>query len=486
MGSIRSRLTFWLLGGSIALWLAAGTVIYLSVRHSLLKSLDAELALDARIVRFAARGEGPEMRGSPARGLRDRMPDYNRPDGNSVFQVWDSSGRSTEKSVSLGEFELGFPAGDPGKEPRFEMMRLEDGREFRTMVFRIVVGGKGKGRGPGPGRRGPGADLIAIGKDTAQLQETMASVLWGILMVGAGVAAGVALLVRLVVALVLKPLRALGHETQAVDAHRLNARFDDGGAPAELVPIYAQLNDLISRLETSFDRERRFNSDLAHEMRTPLAELKMLNEVALKWEDQAGEVTHQQTLEIVAQLESIIETLLALARFESGDFAPDLRPVELDPLLDEAWARYAEAADKKRLRIGRQFPDAAASIRADRELLLRIVSNLVSNAVEYSPDGSQLEMACGGGWFKVTNPAPGLAASDCEHLFDRYWRRESARSDSNHVGLGLSLARACADACGLGIRASLSEGALTIEVREDRPGAPLGELADAEEDRATP
>ena len=467
MKSIRSRLNFWLLSGSILLWLAAGTVIYFAVRHSLLKSLDAELALDARLVRFAARGDEPEIRtggGGGGRGFQDRLPAYEVVGGYAVFQVWNFQGETVDKSASLGDDELVFPTSEIGKEPKFAERRSAAGREFRTMAFRLAPG---KRSVRGPGRRGPGpgpANTIVIGRDLSQLRETMGSVLWGIAMVGVGVAVGAVLLVRLVVALVLKPLRALGRETQNVDAGTLHARFDADGAPVELVPIYAQLNDLISRLETSFDRERRFNADLAHEMRTPLAELKMLNEVALKWEDQAGEETHQQTLEIASQLESIIETLLALARYESGEFVPDLRLLNLQELVEECWASYAKAAAEKQLQVELEFEGDPPMIQADRELLLRVLNNLFSNVVEYSPGHGSISVLARNDGLVVSNPAPELGEPDLENLFDRYWRQDLSRSESKHVGLGLSLAKVCAEACGLEITASLDEGRLSFEV----------------------
>ena len=142
-------------------------------------------------------------------------------------------------------------------------------------------------------------------------------------------AGGAVLLVGTALNRGLKPLRDLERQTDAIDATTLDARFDPTDAPVELRPVYERLNDLIHRLETGFDRERRFSSDLAHEMRTPVAELKMLSEVALKWPDQAGAGTHAETLDIARQLESMIESLLALARWESGEVSLQKETVDL-------------------------------------------------------------------------------------------------------------------------------------------------------------
>ena len=102
MTSTRQRLTVWLLGGLALLWLGAGAGIYIAVRQSLLKSLDAELAVDSRTVRLASRGDGSEGEDEPmhrgARQLRERMLPYHEADGEVFFQIWNGSGESVERS----------------------------------------------------------------------------------------------------------------------------------------------------------------------------------------------------------------------------------------------------------------------------------------------------------------------------------------------------------------------------------------------------
>lgn len=452
MRSVRRRLTAWLLGGLTLLWLAAGAGVFVAVRASLLNALDAELAVDATVVRFMVRGADPEDAESPGerRGgagrLHERVPAYEEPDSGSFFEAWTPEGETIERSPSLGSLGLPFP-GDPGVDPVFGNARLEDVRKIRTMAFRVSGGGKGGSKRPGPGRRG-GAIVVLLAKDLAPVNETLSSLAGGLAVVGVLAAAGAVALVSVALERGLKPLRQLGAQTDTIDVTSLDSRFDTGNAPAELLPVYNRLNDLMARIEKSFERERRFSSDLAHEMRTPVAQLKMLSEIALKWPDQAGPDSHREGLELACQLESMITNLLALARWESGEVPLKEEPVSLSSLVEECWKRHSQTAEAKHLRIQRDLGEAPTWL-TDPDLLRHIVDNLLSNAIEYTPAGKQIGIFGRSDGLEIANRAPELTQDDVEHLFERYWRRDSARADSRHTGLGLSVAKACSEALGL-------------------------------------
>jgi hypothetical protein len=288
MRSIKQRLMLWLLSGLAVLWCGTGAGIYFSVRHSLYQSIDTALALDARLARFTTLGDSDSDEGT-ARGrgqrLQDRLADYHDPQGRSFYQVWNSQGEVSERSESLGDATL--PKMDiSGNDPAFSSTVLADGRAVRLMSFRTVAAGGGGPKGKGKGRHGAGSGHIALAKETSEIEGTLASLLGGIGIAGLLAAAGTFFLVTMALGHGLRPLKTLSEQTRNIDAPSLSARFDAVHAPAELQPIYAALNELLHRLEQGFERERRFSADLAHEMRTPVAELKMLGEVALKWPEQ--------------------------------------------------------------------------------------------------------------------------------------------------------------------------------------------------------
>ncbi|MDF1660012.1 MAG: ATP-binding protein [Verrucomicrobiales bacterium] len=475
MTSIQRRLSLWFLGSLALLWILAATGVYLAVRNSLITSIDAELAVDARGVRFAVKGNDTGERNIPGnRRLRSILPAFDDPEGNKYYQLWDDDGTISARSPSLGDREFDFPGRMATTAATFHSTKLEKAGEVRALLLMTPPGGKGKGTGTGfKGKGKPKTEvrvtspavITLIAKDMDTVTETLRSLAGGLALVGALLLGGAVFLVRLGVQQSLAPLRRLARETRNVDASSLHERFDDGGAPLELQPVYSHLNDLIARLESSFERERQFNADLAHEMRTPVAELRMMNEVALKWEDQAGEATHQSSLDIAKQLESIIDTLLTLARCESGELSPTQESVSITTLVNEVWSIHRRMADTRQLQVELPSTNIEYSVATDPRLFRHIVSNLISNAVAYAPEKSWIAIRSSPGNLSVSNLAPELKLEDLEHLCQRYWRKDASRSGGAHTGLGLSLAQACAELCDMTLEPALEQGVLTMTVQ---------------------
>ncbi|MEM0897955.1 MAG: histidine kinase dimerization/phospho-acceptor domain-containing protein, partial [Verrucomicrobiota bacterium] len=336
MKSIRRNLTIWLLGGLSLILLAAGAGIYFAVQTSLIKAVDAEMAVDVQVLRTLGKPENEPVFGGkgfpkgngkgPGKGLARRppsdrrflnkIPAYEDSESGAFYQSWSGDGELDEKSASLGERNLPYIE-RTSPDPVFAFGKLDDDTPVRLLSFRVAPGGKGRPKGER--RRTEIGTTIVIGRDLEGLEQTLSTLLGGLVAVGIIAGLGTFALVGTAVNRGLKPLRGLGAQTREIDSNSLDARFNAKDAPAELLPVYDRLNDLLARIESSFDRERRFSSDLAHEMRTPVAELKTMAEVALQWPDKADPGTHQETLEIAQQLESMIENLLALARWESGE-----------------------------------------------------------------------------------------------------------------------------------------------------------------------
>jgi two-component system sensor histidine kinase QseC len=467
MRSIKQRLMLWLLAGLAVLWCGTGAGIYFSVRHSLYQSIDTELALDARLARFTALGDSDSEDGT-ARGrgqrLQDRLADYHDPQGRTFYQVWNSQGEVSERSESLGDAVL--PKLDiSGNDPVFSSTVLADGRAVRLMSFRTVAAGGGGPKGKGKGRHGASSSLIALAKETSEIEGTLASLLGGIGIAGLLAAGGTFFLVTMALRHGLRPLKTLSEQTRNIDAPSLKARFDAAHAPAELQPIYAALNELLHRLEQGFERERRFSADLAHEMRTPVAELKMLGEVALKWPDQADPELPAHTLAIASQLENLIEALLTLARLESGETALQLSTVDLSALCHDCLQPCAEKVEAKQLDLHLRS-EPGLTMETDARLLRIILSNLLTNAVEYAPASTRIEIQLDPSSITIANAAPELTQEHLPQLFDRFWRAEKSRSNSAHSGLGLSLARQAASAIGCRLDASLSGGVLSFTLKK--------------------
>ena len=310
--------------------------------------------------------------------------------------------------------------------------------------------------------------VLVVASDTDELEETLGALAFALFGCGAALLAVTFVIVPRLLRRELAPLNELAERAARVNAESLATRFPTNGPPGELVPIAQRLNDLLARLQQSFERERQFSADLAHELRTPIAELRSLAEVALKWPDAREATTDRETLAIALQMEGIVTRLLALLRCERGQLPVAAERVALAPLIQSVWQSFAERAVAKELIVTVNATDGT-EVQTDPVLLRSILTNLMDNAVEYTPRGGTItaEGAVKDGRFllRVMNTTDSLTAEDVTHFFERFWRKESARSDSKHAGLGLSLAKAFCECLGLQLGAQfLDHSTLSIMV----------------------
>src|SRR5262249_9793902 len=131
----------------------------------------------------------------------------------------------------------------------------------------------------------------------------------------------------------LSPLARLGAQADAIGSESLATRFPVTGVPAELVPIGHRLNDLLARLDSAFERERRFTAAVTHELRTPIAELRSACDVALRWPEESR-ASLAEAHEVSIQMGRLVEALLELRRGETGSLSIDLERVDPAELLD--------------------------------------------------------------------------------------------------------------------------------------------------------
>ena len=466
MSSIRKQLTLWICSGLLFLWVGAGVGIYLSAHQGLLNQIDRELSLDTKITRALSRGFGEHNANSRnhPRAPRNQIdqPEYEDDQSGHFFQTWNAEKETTTKSTNLGDSELPFPEGATTEEA-FHTQTWIDGKQLRVLTYRSYPEENARGHDART-RRNPHV-YICIARDLAELQAPLSSLLGGIIAIGLIAIAATILLVSLALRRGLAPLRLLAEQTSEVDENSLATRFDASNAPTELQPIYQRLNELVQRLESGFERERRFSSNLAHEIRTPVAELRMLTEVALQWPDQSDPKTHAECLEIALQLERMVDNLFALARMESGEIESKSEPVDLAALVEKLRKPYVQASEEKRLQVSLDFP-ANSTWQSDPDLLHHLLGNLLSNAVEYTPEEGEIRLNATEDTLTIANTPHSLEENDLEHLFQRFWRQDKARQDSTHAGLGLSLAATCAQALKLSLRASIEDQWLVFTVKK--------------------
>jgi signal transduction histidine kinase len=469
MISIRRQLTRDLVMILAVLFGAGLLAIYMAVYYQLKSSFDTSLGARATAVSALTEFEAGKVQFDFS---EDFLASYSANHPRNFFEIWDEQGTSLRRSLSLREAHLVPHEAGTAKKPEYVNLTLPNGRPGRAVAFAFVPTVDGVQPPILPAKV-----HLVVAVDRDSFNETLGGLAAAVAACGVLLLGTVFLVVPRVLRRGLRPLDELATQTDQIDADSLGRRFLAGKLPAELQPVARRLNDLLARLEASFDRERRFSADLAHELRTPLAELRSQAECAIKWPETRDAAMDQETLAIARQMEAMVGHMLALTRGEEGQLAMKLEPIALEPLVREVWGAFEEKATARGLQVTFALNPLMAA--ADPTLLRSIFSNLMENAVDYTPAGAELsirlELSGGKPRFAVANPTTDLVAADLPKLFDRFWRKEAARTAGKHLGLGLSLARMFAVSMGWSLTAAFDEKQRLVFV----VGGPGAELSPA-------
>ncbi|CAN5521007.1 heavy metal sensor histidine kinase [soil metagenome] len=245
----------------------------------------------------------------------------------------------------------------------------------------------------------------------------------------------------------LRPLGAMTSSLRRVGPNRLHERVPPEEWPRELQPVAIAFDDMLDRLEDPFTRLSQFSADLAHELRTPLANIRGEAEVALARPRSPHE--YQAVIESsVAECERlsiIIDNLLFLARAEAAE--SKVHPTRFDgrAALEKIVAYNDAIAQERNLTLQCL---GEGEVYADPVLFGRATSNLVDNAVHFTPNGGRITISlttdAEGAEIKVTDTGCGIPAEHISRIFDRFYRVDASRS-SEGTGLGLALVKSIAD-----------------------------------------
>ncbi len=489
MKSIRRHLSAGLLGAFAVLLGGGGVLVYFSTRAALLAQVDARLRVEALSVLKQTRQEkdGGEHEGDDGdhrnydqpgnRELEVSFTDKYMPEfdtgGSEFFQVWAPNGKTVKRSDSLAKTDLPCRGGTTDR-PFFWSLALPSGMEARAIGITFVP--------PTPGKQRKWHDpnftsTVVVASGLGELKSTLATLRNVLCGVGALGLLSTLALVPLLLRRGLAPLQLVASHAATLEAATLQARFSTTNLPDELRPICLRLNELLTRLEQAFERERRFSADVAHELRTPIAELRALAEVALKWPDGAETkaAAFQDALAISRQMESIVTSLLGITRCEAGRQTIQRATIDVAKVVQECWRPFAATAEQKQLRVHFAITPEA-TLDSDRAMLSLILANLFSNATEYAPHAGTVTVGFlikdSATTLSVTNTVEVLEPEDVPKLFDRFWRKDAARSSSAHSGLGLPLSKACAETLGMKLTAEMTGAReLTVALIQTCPGS---------------
>ncbi len=400
--SIRSRLLLWLLCGVAAAVALGAWSTYRAAREEANALFDYQLQQTALSLRDHALATG--VIGSGA-----------EPDGLDVLvQVWTMQGTrlylSHPKSRMPEQASLGYAN-----------IATHEG-QWRVFAMQL------------------GDHVLQVGQPQAVRNRLAAAVALRTLWPFVVLLPLLGVLIWLTVGRGLRPLEQLAREVRGRTPDSLKP-LPERGLPEELTPLTHALNGLLQQLSQALETQRAFIADAAHELRTPLTALKLQAQLA----ERAGneEERRRALCELNAGVERttrLVGQLLTLARNENPG-RPEARvSVQLDAIVREVVAENAALADRKRIDLGVARAEPA-QFEAEPFSLRTLVSNLLDNAIKYTPQGGRVDASVyrgTGGWvLEIQDTGPGVPAEDRERVFGRFYRRPGSNTDGSGLGLAI-------------------------------------------------
>ncbi|CAI8723201.1 heavy metal sensor histidine kinase [Pseudomonas chlororaphis] len=271
----------------------------------------------------------------------------------------------------------------------------------------------------------------------------------------------------------LRPLRRMSEVAAGVSASSLTQRLPEQQMPGELAELAQAFNAMLERLDDSFQRLSAFSADIAHELRTPLSNLLTHTQVTLtrpRALEDYREALHSN-LEELQWMAQLVNDMLYLAKADHGLLTPKREALELGDETDMLLEFYSPLAEDAGIALGRE---GSAKIQGDRSMLRRALSNLLDNALRFTPAGGEVRVRLGetakGSFLRVENTGEGIPPERLPRLFDRFYRADPARHEgsSEHAGLGLAITQSIIRAHGGQIRCESAQGRTSFVIELPR------------------
>jgi two-component system OmpR family sensor kinase len=431
--SLRFRLTLWYLAFFSILFVLFSVFLYNVLSRSLTARLDDTILSEATTAAFLFQDELAETNGDLLKSAAEATGDLQVRDRTiAIF----SDGRPLASTTPLPSGPLDqilARAAASTNQATVTAVPALGPRGSRVAVHRVVIEGHVYLAVVAGALDGILADLLAVRR----------AIFIGlpVLLALAGIG-GYLLATR-----TLTPLGWMAAQTRQITESSLDTRLDIGIAAEELRGLAESFNELLGRLDRSFETMRRFVADASHELRTPLAVIRGEADVALSQDRSPAE--YQESLNIILdearRLSRLVDDLLNLARADSGHVRLQVREFYFNDLLAECCRSLNGLAAARRIDLTFQCA-GDLPFRGDEELLRRLVLNLLDNAIRYTPPGGQVNAALdtepSGVRLRVSDNGIGIGPEAAPHVFERFYRSDQSRTRSGGgFGLGLSIVK---------------------------------------------
>lgn len=250
----------------------------------------------------------------------------------------------------------------------------------------------------------------------------------------------------------LRPISEISTTAAKIATGDLSQRINLAEAESELGQLAAVLNSTFARLDAAFAQQRHFASDAAHELRTPVTVMLTQTQTALNRERSAAE--YKQTVEVcqraAQRMRRLIESLLELTRFDAGQEVLKRLRFDLAKAVSDSVEMVQTLADEKQVKVFVELQPQV--INGDPERLAQVVTNLLTNAIQYNQVGGEvrvrLEAEGGLAVLTVADTGPGIAPEDLPRVFERFYRADQSRTGARNSGLGLAICKAIVESHG--------------------------------------
>ncbi|WP_175883104.1 heavy metal sensor histidine kinase [Burkholderia sp. BCC0044] len=431
---------------SLLVFTLVGCGLFVMMERQLLAELRATIDTRAKVAQMIVSHATTAARG---RLMQEKLADLEPPDGSTRYQI-----DSPDADFRFGHSVDGVPVGQPFG--AFQQYALNNS-SYDVMTKTVAIAGSGER---------PDVKLI-VASSCERTQRMLRRFAWTLAALIATATVITLLLSRAVARFGLAPLDRLSQDAASVSATNRRQRLHTDALPTELRDLATSFNGALERIQQTYARLEAFNADVAHELRTPISILIGQTQVALTSRDRSVDrmrQTLQSNLEEFERLRVIINDMLFLSRSDRGERATDLKDVSLADEVRRMLDFLEIPLDEAQLR-AELHGDARAAV--DPSLFRRAMTNLLINAIQHSTPGATLnvtitrrdtlvEMA-------VSNPGEPIDAVQRSHVFERFYRLEEARANSNeNHGLGLSIVKAVAEMHGGGVFVTCSGGVNTF------------------------